>query len=273
MLWLWSIKLLLPRPGACFMTWIHGIDLPLFVRVASLALGQSYDCPSASEATLLDMSKINLQQILPMFIRVTPPALVPMPVMQPWSIRVNQPAIKHMNRSHISWHVLLYKLVPVVPGFHQAWGGCYYTVAFAVSRWRGYQLQRCPQWTNLISCISGVPYWGSHLTGIRLALPACLWIVKKLCFIWMGFRDSPTVWPLCAFFSILPQFYVPFYVRKKNYNCMCLLEFECAKRLKPRSRAIPGGFDLWISTYGLWWILTFSIRQNADIFSLVATAL
>ena len=31
--------------------------LPISFRVASLAFGQSYDCPSASEATLKDMSK------------------------------------------------------------------------------------------------------------------------------------------------------------------------------------------------------------------------
>ena len=37
-------------------------------------------------------------------------------------------------------------------------------------------------------------------------------------------RDSPTVWPLCAFFSILSQFYVPFFVKKKKMNdFMCLL--------------------------------------------------
>ena len=36
---------------------------------------------------------------------------------------------------------------------------------------------------------------------------------------------------------------MPFYVKKKkNDNFMCLLEFECAKRLKAHSRAIPG-FD------------------------------
>ena len=55
-------------------------------------------------------------------------------------------------------------------------------------------------------------------------------------------RDSPTVWPQCAFFFILLQFYVPFYVKKKKIdNFMCLLEFECAKRLKAHSRAIPEG--------------------------------
>ena len=57
---------------------------------------------------------------------------------------------------------------------------------------------------------------------------------------WFCCRDSPTVWPLCAFFFILLQFYVPFYVKKKKIeNFMCLLEFECAKRLKAHSRAIP----------------------------------
>ena len=54
------------------------------------------------------------------------------------------------------------------------------------------------------------------------------------------YRDSLTMWPLCAFFFILLQFYVPFYVKKKKIdNFMCLLEFECAKRLKAHSRAIP----------------------------------
>ena len=33
--------------------------LPIFFRVASLALGQSYDCPSVSAATLRDMGKIS----------------------------------------------------------------------------------------------------------------------------------------------------------------------------------------------------------------------
>ena len=53
-------------------------------------------------------------------------------------------------------------------------------------------------------------------------------------------RDSPTMWPLCALFFILLQFYVPFYVKKEKIdNLMCLLEFECAKRLKAHIRAIP----------------------------------
>ena len=33
----------------------YGYILPLSFRVTSLALGQSYDCPSACEATLKDM--------------------------------------------------------------------------------------------------------------------------------------------------------------------------------------------------------------------------
>ena len=42
---------------------IHVIDLPISSWVASLALGQSHDCPSASEVTLKDMGYIN--QCLP----------------------------------------------------------------------------------------------------------------------------------------------------------------------------------------------------------------
>ena len=45
-------------------------------------------------------------------------------------------------------------------------------------------------------------------------------------------------WGLCAFF---PVFYVPFYMkREKLDNFMCLLIFECTKRLKAHSQAIPG---------------------------------
>ena len=48
-----------------------------------------------------------------------------------------------------------------------------------------------------------------------------------------GHRDSPTVWCLCAFFAVLSQCYVPFYVKNRKLdNFICLLEFECAKRLK-----------------------------------------
>ena len=57
-----------------------------------------------------------------------------------------------------------------------------------------------------------------------------------------GFRDSPTVWCICAFFPILPQFYVPFYMKKRKMdNFMCLLEYKCAKRLRAHSQAIPVG--------------------------------
>ena len=37
---------------------IHMSNSPIFSRVTSLALGQSYDCPSASEAILKDMGKV-----------------------------------------------------------------------------------------------------------------------------------------------------------------------------------------------------------------------
>ena len=42
--------------------WIHVVYLLISFRVTSLALGQSYDCPSASEVTLKDMDTINLYQ-------------------------------------------------------------------------------------------------------------------------------------------------------------------------------------------------------------------
>ena len=39
---------------------VHPVmSLPKFFRVALLALGLSYDCPSASEVTLKDTDKIN----------------------------------------------------------------------------------------------------------------------------------------------------------------------------------------------------------------------
>ena len=44
--------------------------LPRFFMVASLALGQSYDCPSASEATLKDMGKIDSSQTTTKFLEV-----------------------------------------------------------------------------------------------------------------------------------------------------------------------------------------------------------
>ena len=36
-------------------------------------------------------------------------------------------------------------------------------------------------------------------------------------------RDSPAVWCLCAFFSQLPQFYVPFNVEKKKCTILCVI--------------------------------------------------
>ena len=55
-----------------------------------------------------------------------------------------------------------------------------------------------------------------------------------------SFRDSLTIWYLCALFPILLQFYAPFNVkREKMDNFMCLLEFICTKRLKVHSQAIP----------------------------------
>ena len=57
---------------------------------------------------------------------------------------------------------------------------------------------------------------------------------------------------VCAFFLVLAQFYVPFYVKKKKKKkgkFMCLLESECAKhakRLKTHSQAIP--------VYNCWWL-------------------
>ena len=38
--------------------WIHVINLPISFRITSLALGLSYDCPSASEVTLKDRNPI-----------------------------------------------------------------------------------------------------------------------------------------------------------------------------------------------------------------------
>ena len=43
--------------------WIQRLPLPISFRVASLALGQSYDCPSAREATLKDMDIIDQHPI------------------------------------------------------------------------------------------------------------------------------------------------------------------------------------------------------------------
>ena len=43
-------------------SWIPVIHLPIFIRIISLALGQPYDCPRASEATLKDVSKIHFDK-------------------------------------------------------------------------------------------------------------------------------------------------------------------------------------------------------------------
>ena len=39
----------------CFVVVRYRLILPIFIRIPSLALGQSYDCPSASEVTLMNM--------------------------------------------------------------------------------------------------------------------------------------------------------------------------------------------------------------------------
>ena len=56
---------IVPIYFACFFRgyaksfyWNHVIHLPTSFKVASLALVQSYDCPSGSEITLKDMDKI-----------------------------------------------------------------------------------------------------------------------------------------------------------------------------------------------------------------------
>ena len=51
-----TLDALASRTVAC---WIYLISLPIFVRVAWLALGQHYGCPSASQTTLKDMVKID----------------------------------------------------------------------------------------------------------------------------------------------------------------------------------------------------------------------
>ena len=45
-----------------YACWVHVIHLPIFFRVASLALWQSYDCHSASEVTQKNMGKSDQQQ-------------------------------------------------------------------------------------------------------------------------------------------------------------------------------------------------------------------
>ena len=66
---LWSIYIKYAQYLLCIdLLWLHHqflhtCDLSTAsFRVASLVLGQSYDCPSASEATLKDMGKINWYQ-------------------------------------------------------------------------------------------------------------------------------------------------------------------------------------------------------------------
>ena len=44
-------------PSCCVLLEFGKLDLPISFRVTSLALGQSYDCPSAGEMTLEDISK------------------------------------------------------------------------------------------------------------------------------------------------------------------------------------------------------------------------
>ena len=100
-------------------------------------------------------------------------------------------------------------------------------------------------------CVTGLCEGNSPVTGEFLAQRASnaenvsiWWRLHELWnFVTCGrARDSPTVWPLCAFFFMILLFYVPFYVKKKKIdNFMCLLEFECSKWLKAHSRAIPAG--------------------------------
>ena len=45
-----------------YSQWINVIHFPIFFRVATLVLGQSYDCPSTSVATLKNMGKIHHYQ-------------------------------------------------------------------------------------------------------------------------------------------------------------------------------------------------------------------
>ena len=55
-----------------------------------------------------------------------------------------------------------------------------------------------------------------------------------------------------------PKCYVPFYVKKRKLdNFMCLLEFECAKRLKAHSHAIPEVMAK-VKTNGRIWTLEFN---------------
>ena len=80
----------------CFDSyWIHVIYSPIFFRVASLALGQSYDCPSASEATLKSKGNHNHTQ-------------------------------KPMNHMHISWDVFY----AVSGSFRALFSYCYTIIVY-----------------------------------------------------------------------------------------------------------------------------------------------
>ena len=59
-----GMQLLIQAIDICFwhiLIWYCSI-LPIFIRVTSQALGQSYDCPNAGEVTLKDMGQICLHQ-------------------------------------------------------------------------------------------------------------------------------------------------------------------------------------------------------------------
>ena len=59
-------------------------------------------------------------------------------------------------------------------------------------------------------------------------------------------------------FAVLSKCYVSFYVKKRKLdNFMCLLEFECAKRLKAHSHAIPEVMAK-VKTNGRIWTLEFN---------------
>ena len=121
----------------------------------------------------------------------------------------------------------------------------------------GSETKHQPSWTGIHVVVAYViVHFLQGLGRVLLGYLACLWPVQNdkhqytktwyliatlvpilqysyLCVNYLP-RDSPTVWYLSAFSPILSQFYVPFYVKKKKKmdNFMCLLEFECAKRLK-----------------------------------------
>ena len=61
--WEWNLYTVYPKKyahGFCFAVLCCGYtltDFPIFIRLTSLALWQSNDCPSASKATLMNMDK------------------------------------------------------------------------------------------------------------------------------------------------------------------------------------------------------------------------